>query len=139
MINSTHKKWRSLRLKDERSVDYLNRMFRYGWYIVPFDMDGIEYFVLDVDTETPSRVNFKTVHQLVEAGKVPTMIVVVLQKGEQKNWQKAVYVRRNDAGYTEMGESQLPIDVWRPIITRTLEDGGMVTIYEKGRKNARRP
>jgi hypothetical protein len=135
MISSTHPKWRSLRLSDEQSVNYLNRMFRYGWYIVPFEMDHIPHLVLEVPVDTPKRVNYRDEFQTMEARKLPTMFIVVLNKGEEKERQMAVYVKRNEEGYADMGEAVPPIDVWRPIITKTLGDGGMVTIYEKGRRS----
>jgi hypothetical protein len=132
MISSTHPKWRALRIFDEASVDYLNRLFRSGWHIVPFGIDDIEYLIMDIPANTPKRVNFKDEFQIVQERKEPSDFVVVLNKGQEKNRQMAVYVKRNETGYADMGENVPSIEVWRPIITKILNDDGMVTIYENG-------
>jgi hypothetical protein len=132
MINPTHPKWRALRLSDEKSVEYLNRMFRGGWYIVPFGMDDVEYFAMEVPLETPKRVRFTDEHQLFDASSEPSMMVVVLNHGRQKDRQLAVYTRRDESGYTDMGTNVPSIEEWRPILVKTLDDGGLVTVYEKG-------
>ena len=36
-------KWRAIRLENEESVRYLNRMFARGWYLMELGVDGLEY------------------------------------------------------------------------------------------------
>lgn len=130
-MNPTHPKWRALRLVDEKSIEYLNRMFRQGWYIVPFGMDDIEYFTMQVPLETPKRVKFTNEHQLIDARNAPSMTVVVLNLGTRKDRQMALFVPRDESGYTDMGVDLPPKDIWRPFLTDSVE-GGIVTFFEKG-------
>jgi hypothetical protein len=145
MIHLTHPKWRALRVMDEASVKYLNRMFRQGWFVMPFGMDEVDYFVLRVPTETPTASTYPGIsesiggrwsHSImfdVSRRTLPAMTVLVLNKGEMKSRQRAVLARRNGEGRVDMGEAVLPLETWRPVITTMIEEG-LLTIYERGKK-----
>jgi hypothetical protein len=60
------------------------------------------------------------------------MMVVVLNHGSEKDRQMAVYVPRDESGYTDMGCDLPDKEVWRPFLMQSLDDGGMATIFEKG-------
>ncbi|MEO6046947.1 MAG: hypothetical protein ABIQ57_05695 [Candidatus Kapaibacterium sp.] len=132
MINLTHPKWSAIRLYDRKSIEYLNEMFKHGWYILPFNRDGVEYLMMDVPAETPKHMSLVNEHQILDVQRKPSYWIVILNKGDQQNRQRAVYTTRDESGYHDMGKRVPSIEVWRPIITKVIEDDGMVTIYEMG-------
>ena len=95
MIHLTHPKWRALRVMDEASVKLLNRMLRAGWFVMPFGMDGVDYFIMRVPTETPELSRYPDPFQVAGARSsdtfdvlsmqnVPAITVLVLTKGERR-------------------------------------------------------
>jgi hypothetical protein len=132
MIHQFHPTWRALRLKDAASIAYLNRMFRAGWYIMPFDIDDVPHFIMSVPIETPKRVDYTNEHQILDATNQPTMTIVVLRKGEVRDRQRAVMLERDDEGKLHIAMSRFNHDEWRPIGMINLEDGRMADLLEQG-------
>ncbi|HVK39915.1 MAG TPA: hypothetical protein VNA88_15375 [Candidatus Kapabacteria bacterium] len=141
MIHLTHPKWRALRVMDEASVKLLNRMLRAGWFVMPFGMDGVDYFIMRVPTETPELSRYPDPFQVAGARSsdtfdvlsmqnVPAITVLVLTKGERRGRQRAVLSPRNEHGWVDRRVGALPSDKWTPAIATSIEDG-MLTIYER--------
>jgi hypothetical protein len=59
LIHPLHDTWRPVALADRECVVYLNRLFRSGWSLVPFDMDGIEWMMLSVPLKTPKKIGHR--------------------------------------------------------------------------------
>jgi hypothetical protein len=131
MIHQTHPTWRALHLHDEKSIAYLNRMFRQGWYLVEIGVDGLDYLIMAVPVDTPERIIYKTPHHLLQTDTVPTMLVVVLCKGKIRNRQMAVITKRNDSGYFEVGSDTPPRDQWKRILAFKLTEELWFAIYER--------
>lgn len=143
MIHLEHPKWRALRVMDQASVDYLNRLFRNGWYVMPFGMDDIDYFVMRVPLETPTLAKYadpfslgssssapRIAFDVSKSKTVPAITVLVLTQGTKKNRQRAVLNKRNEVGRIDMSQPPgLPNEIWRPVITTLIEEG-MLTICE---------
>jgi hypothetical protein len=141
MIHLTHPKWRALRVMDEASVKLLNRMLRAGWFVMPFGMDGVDYFIMRVPTETPEISRYPDPFQVagarssdtfdvVSMQNVPAITVLVLTKGERPGRQRAVLSPRNEHGWADRRVGALPSEKWTPAIATSIEDG-MLTIYER--------
>jgi hypothetical protein len=131
MIGPTHPSWRPVRLENEESVDYLNKLFRQGWYWVEPD-DDLPFMLLSVPVKTPKRTVFKTALSMVDVQNEPRMTVMLLHKGNRRNRQMAVMQKRNEAGYFEFLPTVKEPSGWNQMMSLTLEDDEtMVTIYER--------
>ena len=131
MISISHPVWRALRLSDAASIDYLNRMFKRGWGMVPFDMDRIAWLMMRVPVETPARTTFNDEHQLVAAAKIPSMFVVVLRQDRRRDVFRAHVWPRDESGRRSMDWSGFDKSEWSPIISLTLETGDGCTIFAR--------
>lgn len=131
VIGLTDPDWRAVRLKDASSVEYLNRMFRRGWYIMPLDINGISHFIMMVPLDNPTRVDYASYHQRIAGDAQPSMVIVVLRKGEQKGIQRAILAEIGESGKVEMKVRRIDQNSLRPIAWLKLEEGGMVVLFER--------
>jgi hypothetical protein len=135
MIGPTHPTWRPVRLENEQSIDYLNKLFRQGWYWVEPD-DDLPFMLLSVPVKTPKRTVFKTALSMVDVQNQPRMTVMLVHKGKRRNRQMAVVQKRNEAGYFDMVKDRPEKSGWNQMMSLTLEDDEtMVTIYERDTTN----
>ncbi len=132
MIQLNNPRWRAVRLENEESVAYLNRLFRRGWYMLLLDVDGISYLTFKVPLKPPRYIEPKDVHQSLELQNEKAMTVVILRKGTRRGLQRAEIAERASTHYalatTATGVGR---DGWKAIIVLTLEEGGVVTIFER--------
>ena len=123
-------KWRAIRLENEESVRYLNRMFSRGWYLMDLGVDGLPYLNFTVPLK-PMPVEYD--QQPWVAVKMESIQVVILTHGKRRNIQKAVVQMRNEEGYYDFTKEKQWIDmkVWEGMASIKLEDDGLVTIYQR--------
>jgi hypothetical protein len=135
MIGPTHLTWRPVRLENEESVEYLNKLFRQGWYWVEPDAD-LPFMLLSVPVKTPKRTVFNTAISKVDIQNQPRMTIMLVHKGNRRNRQMAVMQKRNAAGYFEFLPSAKEPSGWNQMMSLTLDDDEtMVTIYERDTTN----
>jgi hypothetical protein len=131
MIGPTHPSWRPVRLENEQSIEYLNKLFRQGWYMVAPDED-LPFMLLSVPVKTPKRTVFKSPSAIVDAQNQPMMQVIIVHKGNRRNRQMAMIKKRNEAGYFDLVNLRKELPGWNQIIALTLEDDETwVTIVER--------
>lgn len=133
VIDPSNPTWRPIRLENDESVEYLNRMFKQGWYLMPINADDISYLIMMVPLKPPKYINPKSTHQRVVIQNEQMMTIVVLRKGNQKGFQRAELMKRSDSGYVEMGDVKTDITEWGTVAMLNLETGDMVVILERGR------
>jgi hypothetical protein len=132
MISSTHPTWRPVRPDTEESVEYLNRLFRQGWYLLEDDEDDLPFLMLRVPVKPPKRVVFKRAEEIVEERNQPVMTVMILHKGNRRSRQLAVIMKRDASGYFDFASDRPEQPGWSQKVSFNLDDGEtMVTIYER--------
>jgi hypothetical protein len=123
-------KWRAIRLENEESVRYLNRMFARGWYLMDLGVDGLPYLNFTVPMK-PMPVDYD--QRPWVAVKMESIQIVILTYGRRKNIQKAVVQMRDENGYYDFSKEGEWIDkkVWQAMASISLEEEGLVTIYQR--------
>jgi hypothetical protein len=123
-------KWRAIRLENEESVRYLNRMFARGWYLMDLGVDGLPYLCFTVPLK-PVPIEYDTKKWVV--ARPPSIEIVILTHGKRKNIQKAVVQMRDEKGYYDFTKEKQWIDkkVWEAMASISLEEEGLVTIYQR--------
>jgi hypothetical protein len=123
-------KWRAIRLENEESVRYLNWMFARGWYLMDLGVDGLPYLNFTVPMK-PMPVEYD--QQPWIAVKMESIQIVILTNGKRKNIQKALVQMRDEKGYYDFSKEKQGIDmkVWEAMTSISLEEEGMVTIYQR--------
>ena len=132
MIHITNPKWRALRLENEASVTYLNRLLRQGWYLMRLDVDGLDFLGFEVPLELPSWTTPRSIHQQVDARLIPTMSVIVLRKGDRKDFQRAVSIMRDASGHFDMATIDLNGSEWKFLAMWDIEDHRRMYLFERG-------
>lgn len=123
-------KWRAIRLENEESVRYLNRLFARGWYLMELGVDGLPYLNFTVPLK-PMPVEYD--QQPWVTVKMSSIQIVILTLGRRRNIQKAIVQFRNEKGYYDFSKRGEHIDmkVWQAMASISLEEEGMVTIYQR--------
>jgi hypothetical protein len=123
-------KWRAIRLENEESVRYLNRMFARGWYLMDLGVDGLPYLNFTVPLK-PMPVDYD--QRPWVAVKMPSIQIVILTHGKRKNIQKGVVQMRDEKGYYDFSKQgeQIDMNIWEAMASISLEEEGLVTIYQR--------
>jgi hypothetical protein len=121
-------KWRAIRLENEESARYLNRMFARGWYLMDLGVDGLPYLNFTVPLK-PLPVDYE--QRPWVAVKMESIQIVILTHGKRKNIQKAVVQMRDEKGYYDFSKQGLDMTIWAAMASIKLEEEGLVTIYQR--------
>lgn len=136
LIHRDHPVWKPVALSDRECVPYLNKLFRAGWSLVPFDMDGIDWMFLTVPLKTPTDVGRRPNPVLmIKEQSEPSVHVVVLRRDGLKDQYRAVLKERNAAGYFDRtSASGLDPKVWTTVIWVALDDQSACEIFSRSRR-----
>ena len=128
MITDRDPRWRAVRLENEESVIYLQRLLRAGWYLMELDVDGLSTLSFFVPIKPPPHISGR----VLVYGKSPeTFSVIVLRKGRKKGRQVAVAIYRDPDGRLDLTQGERPGEGWRLLTNLWMENRGAVFIYEK--------
>jgi hypothetical protein len=97
LIHPEHPVWKPVALADRECVPYLNKLFKLGWSLIPFDMDGIEWMMLSVPLKTPKKIGHRPNQvERIRAMREPHAHVVVLRHDARRDQFRAVLKERNE-------------------------------------------
>jgi hypothetical protein len=132
MISPSDAKWRAVRLRDEESAMYLNRLLREGWHLMRLDADGLPYLGFEIPLEPPRWTTPRTIHQKVDADRMERISVIVLRKGKLPDLQRVVFMRRDETGHFDFGAFGLERSEWGHVAGFSTEDGNRIELFERG-------